>query len=189
MGTTVKLTRIGTGDVDNVPIELFINAVKRGNIIDEIIIINDIPYDYSSAQFPSGVVMELIKIGSITAADMNAASGSTFVAKNFFGAKPTGKMIVNFYSKVKIPFAGGPAPANAQFLSTAFYSASNPIPNTAGFIQTTGTVIGLTSPTNSYVQADLKGQVNTVSSIPAGNPYTAGEIEFYIEVANIPTLQ
>ncbi len=190
--TTVKLTRIGSAVIDNVPLEKFNSAVKRANLIDDIIIINDIPYKYSSVEFNSsggGLVTQMINVGSITFADLNAASGATFVPKTFLNAKPVGKMIVRNYIKLKTPFvgAGAPAPVNVQFLATTFYNPPNPpMPNVAGFIQTTPTTYSVITPLNSSDVADIKLQLTVANNIPTGNPYTAGELECYIEVADIP---
>ncbi|MFY9310073.1 MAG: hypothetical protein WAQ28_13590 [Bacteroidia bacterium] len=193
MGTTVKLKRIGSETIDTISIELFIHATRRANIIDKTIIINDIGYDYSSTEIQAsggsaaGGGTQIIKAGSITASDLNAGAGTTTVEKLFANAKPAGKRIVNFYNTIKTPFAGGPAIAFFQLLpANVFYNAANPVPNTAGFAQTPSLVGGAMAPINSSEQAGVKGQVNIVSAIPSGNPYTAGEVEFYIEVLGIP---
>lgn len=49
--STVKLTRMGSAVVDIYPIDKFLIATKRSNNIDRIIVVNDVPYDFSSAQF------------------------------------------------------------------------------------------------------------------------------------------
>lgn len=191
MGTTVKLKRIGSETVDTVSIEVFIHATRRANIIDKIITINDVGYDYSSAEIQSagsaaGVNTQIIKAGSIIAADLNAGVGTATVEKVFINAKPAGKRIVNYYSVIKTPFAGGPAISFFQILPNAFYNSSNPVPNTSGFAQSPSLIGGAMSPANSSEQAAIKGQVNLVSTVPSGNPYNAGEVEFYIEVVGIP---
>ena len=192
MATTIKIKRIGSAIIDTISFDKFNNAVRRGNIVDNIIVINDIQYDYSSVEFNSsggGLVTTIIKVGSLTFADLNAGAGTSSVQKTFPNAKPVGKMIVRNYSKLKTPFvgAGAPAPLFVQLLATTFYNTPNPpMPNVAGFIQTTPTTYSVISPLNSSDVADIKLQLNVANNIPAGNPYTAGEIECYIEIADIP---
>lgn len=190
--TTLKLTRIGSPTIDTIPLEKFNNAVKRGNIVDDIIIINDIQYRYSSCEFSTsgGFVTEMIKIGSVTADDMNASPGVTFVSKTFVNAKPAGKRLVNYYSKLKTPFAGVGAPAIGfvqVIQGDTTYGGATPIPNVAGFIMNSSPILGVT-PAGSNMVADMRAQINTVDPVPVGNLYTAGEMEIYIEVADLPAV-
>ena len=49
--TTVRLTRIGLAVVDTFPIHKYMIALRNSNGTDEIIVINDVKYNFSSAEF------------------------------------------------------------------------------------------------------------------------------------------
>ncbi len=49
--STVRLTRSGTIIQDIFPVFQILSAIRRSNSVDKIIVINDVQYDFSTAQF------------------------------------------------------------------------------------------------------------------------------------------
>ncbi len=188
---TVSVKRMGSTTWDLIPIEQFLNAVKKVRF-DGSFVCNHVQYDAKSINlFLSG--FELIKVGEIVWQDLNADGAfSSGVSVVFVGGKPAGKYVTGAFLAVLETFVDYNGTRVTELGADGSLSICSLEQNFPGyFFDTVGQKMSFPNGTsNNRATGEVQNVIGvvTTNAMIHSRKWEAGRMGVYILVSDFPTL-